>query len=108
MLVKLTPCHPRCAASIDAPRRLRCTDPKLKWQIYIDLCSRTELWLTYYDSTKSYKLEQRLSQGSRQARRNSGSAKRNLCEHKHMFNRCSTSASARACAIAGPLAEATG
>jgi len=52
-----------------------------------NICSRTELWSTFYDLSKSYKLEQRLSLGSRQARRNSRSAKRNLCEHKHMFNR---------------------
>jgi hypothetical protein len=53
----------------------------------------SELWLTFYDSTKSYKLEQRLSQGSPQAHRISGSAKRNCHEHKHMLNRCSTSTS---------------
>ena len=52
-----------------------------------NICSRTELWSTFYDLSKSYKLEQRLSLGSRQACRNSRSAKRNLCEHKHMFNR---------------------
>jgi len=63
-------------------------------QFECHICSRTELWLTFYDLTKSYKLEQRLSQGSHQARRNSGSAKRNLCEHKHMFNLYSTSGSA--------------
>jgi len=63
---------------------------------------------TFYDLTKSYKLEQRLSQGSHQARRISGPAKWNLCEHKHRFNRCSTGASARACALAGPQARAPG
>ncbi len=33
-------------------------------------------------------------------------AKQNLYEHKHMFNRCSTSAFAHAYAVAGPLARA--
>jgi hypothetical protein len=55
-------------------------------------CTRTELWSTVYDLTKSYKLKQRLSRGSHQARQNSGPAKQNQYEHKHMFNRCSTGA----------------
>jgi len=28
-----------------------------------DICSRTKLWSTFYDLTKSYKLEQRISRG---------------------------------------------
>ena len=61
-------------------------------------CSRTELWPTIYDLSKSYKLEQRISQWSRQVRRGSEPAKRNLTEHQHRFNRCATGASAPTCA----------
>jgi len=50
------------------------------------------LWST------SHKLKQRISQGSRQARRGSEPAMWNLTEHQHRFNRCATGASARACA----------
>jgi hypothetical protein len=66
--------------------------------LYINLylCSRTELWSTFYDLTKSYKLEQRISQGSCQVHRDSQPAKRNLTKHQHRFNRCSTGPSARA------------
>ena len=60
-------------------------------------CSRTKLWSTFYDLTKSYKLEQWISQGSRQACRGSKPALRNLTEHQHRFNRCTTGASAHAC-----------
>jgi len=70
--------------------------PMLFYSVY--KCSRTVLWSTFYNSTKSYKLEQRISQGSRQARRGSESAKRNLTEHLHRFNRCTTGASAHTCA----------
>ncbi len=59
---------------------------------FVNTSSRTKLWSTFYDLTKSYKPEQRISQGSRQACRGSEPAKRNLSERQHRFNRCSTGA----------------
>jgi len=49
-------------------------------------CLRTELWSTYYDLTKSYKLKQRISQGSCKACQGSEPDKQNLSEHQHRLN----------------------
>jgi len=47
-------------------------------------CLGTELWSTFYDLKKSYKLKQRSLEGSRQARRRLKPTKQNLSR----FNRC--------------------
>jgi hypothetical protein len=59
-------------------------------------CSGTELWSTFYDFTKSYKLEQRPPRGSRQARGASSWACQAHRERRHTIllntNTCSIDA----------------
>ncbi len=56
----------------------------------INICLRTQLWLTFYDLTELYKLKQITLMGPIRLAGVPHQGSGNFWSHKNMFNRCST------------------